>query len=508
MARNTAGGVSGWFSPWISCGRNFHFLYRVLRCVVSGLLRVVGCWGDQHMIRRACYLFLAVVCAAAAATVETVDGQRLAGAVRFEKGGVLISPASSKPALIPFTNLLRVDIAAMALSAPATTAKPGEFPEPWQVRDLQSTVIKGKSGFTNGVFTIEIPAGDLQARVRGSQFICQPMQGDGEVVVRVDGVESENRKKETKVTAGVMMRGAIGPWDYRVLLRVDSMGQPAMRGSTTSSGAGGPTSIRGGSTRTGERMNFPCWLKLTRGGDYFNGYYSQDGQKWTAIRRATERVRYKMPETIEVGIVAESYYAQSIKASFSHAGLGVVTQSPGEIVLARPRVFLRDGTSVSAASLILDDAGAAFEEGGRRWVVPAANLAQVHFRHVPQLHLAQLARPGVLLLKSDFIDGEFKGVERGKLMVSSVIFGLRSYSLADEVAVVVFRGATPAPGLFEVRTRGRGTLTATALAVEADELMATLPLVGVWRVPLAEVMEINQPQRLARAAAVNDPAAR
>lgn len=447
--------------------------------------------------------------AAFAATVETVDGQRLAGAARFEKGGVLVSPASGKPALIPFSNLLRLDVAATALSTTTATAKPNGFPEPWQPRDFETMAIKAKSAFTNGVFTIEIPAEGLQSRTRGAHFIHQPMTGDGEIVVRVDLVESENRKNETKVSAGLLMYGGIGVRDYKVLLRVDSMGQPGMRSSTTSSMAGGSTlGAVSRTTRTGERMNFPCWLKLTREGDYFNGYYSQDGQQWQAIRRATERVRARMGETIEVGIVAESYYAQSIKASFSQTRLGAVTQSPGEIVLARPRVFLRDGTSVSATSLRLDDAGAAFEEGGRRWVVPVANLAQVHFRHVPQLHLAQLARAGVLLRKSDFMDGEFKGVERGKLTVSSVLFGLRSYSLADEVAVVVFRGAIPAPVLFEVRTRGQGTLTATAIAVEADELVATLPLVGVWRVPLAEVLEINQPQRLARAAEARGAVAR
>ncbi len=436
-----------------------------------------------------------------AATVETVDGRRLAGAARFEKGGVMVSPASGKPVVIAFTNLLRLDLAATALPALDVPVKLGGFPEPWQAHDFETAAIKGTSAFTNGVFSIEIPEGDLQSRTRGSHFIRQPMKGDGEIVVRVDAVKSDNQKKEMKVGAGVLMHSVAGTRDYKVMLRVDVDGRTSMRSSTASIGVGGGVSTIGvGSTRNGEKLSFPCWLKLVREGDYFNGYHSQDGKQWQAIRRATERVRVKMPEVIEVGIAADSYYAQSIKAQFSHASLGGVTQSPGEIALARPRVFLRDGTSVSVATLVLSDSGAAFSEDGRQWTVRRADLARVHFRHVPQLHLAPLARPGLLLRKGDFIDGDFKEIALGKMKVSSVLFGLRSYSLADEVAVLVFRGATPAPVLFEVRTRGQGTFTAAALSVEADDLVATLPLVGVWRLPLAEVLEISQPQRLSRAA--------
>ncbi len=447
---------------------------------------------------------VSVAVVASAATVETVDGRRLAGAARFEKGGVVVSAADGAPTFIAFANLLRLDVAATALPATNGVAKPGEFPEPWNARDFQAAAIKGKSAFTNGVFTIEIPAGELQLRTRGSHFIRQPMKGDGEIVVRVDAVGSDNRKKETKVGAGLLMHSVVGTRDYKVAIRVDVDGRTSMRSSTTSIAAGGGTSIiGGGSTRAGEKLNFPCWLKLAREGDYFNGYHSQDGKQWQSIRRATERVRAKMPEIIEVGIAADSYYAQSIKAQFSHASLGGVTQSPGEIALVRPRVFLRDGTSISVASLVLNDSGAAFSDGGRQLTVRQADLAQVHFRHMPQLALAQLARPGLLLRRGDFIDGDFKEVERGKMKVSSVLFGLRSYILADEVAVLVFRSATPAPSLFEVRTRGQGTLTAATIAVEADELVATLPLAGVWRLPLGEVTEVSQPKRLGSAALVN-----
>ena len=443
------------------------------------------------MLKRAISLCLAIGCVsgAVAATVETVDGHRFAGVIRFAGDGVICSSADNKPQFIAFADLLRLNTVATALSATPVPVKEGGFPEPWRASDLEPVAIQGKSAYTNGVFTAEIAMPGSPFGSRGSHFIHQSFTGDGEAVVRVDSFETSKQGKETKVGAGLLMRSGLGPLDYKVLLRVDANGIPAMRSYATG----------GGSTRTGEKMSFPCWLKLAREGDNFNGYYSQDGQTWLAIRRATGRIRVPLPGRFEIGLVVDAVSSQSVSAQFSHFRLGAVSQSPGELALARPRVFLRDGTSASAASLLLDTLGATLTEGAQTLTVREADLAQVHYRHVPQLQHADLARPGVMLRKGDFIDGEFKGIVAGKVKVSSVLFGLRSYSLADEVAVIVFRRAAPAAP-FEVRLRDRSVFTAPALAVKEGELVATLPLAGVWRVPLVEVDEVVQPQRLARAA--------
>jgi hypothetical protein len=74
-----------------------------------------------------------------------------------------------------------------------------------------------------------------------------------------------------------------------------------------------------------------------------------------------------------------------------------------------------------------------------------SRVARIHARPVPG-ELARAIptdRSGVLLRNRDFIDGDFAGIENGRVKIQSVLFGNRTFDLAKDVAAVVLRGHEP-----------------------------------------------------------------
>jgi hypothetical protein len=48
-----------------------------------------------------------------------------------------------------------------------------------------------------------------------------------------------------------------------------------------------------------------------------------------------------------------------------------------------------------------------------------------------------------LLVSGDFFEGDLVQIESGQITMSSVLFGLRRFSISKEAAAVVLRGPTP-----------------------------------------------------------------
>jgi regulation of enolase protein 1 (concanavalin A-like superfamily) len=57
----------------------------------------------------------------------------------------------------------------------------------------------------------------------------------------------------------------------------------------------------------------PCWLRLTRAGNVFTGYFSIDGTNWTALGSQT----LALPSTVYVGFAVSSHSATDLNAAFS-----------------------------------------------------------------------------------------------------------------------------------------------------------------------------------------------
>ena len=96
-------------------------------------------------------------------------------------------------------------------------------------------------------------------------------------------------------------------------------------------------------------------------------------------------------------------------------------------------------------------------------------------------------RTGVLLTKGDFVDGEFRGLERGKVSVSSVLFGTRSFDARTEVMAVVLHEVGADRSTFEVRLADRSRIHPSLLTLEPEALKLEDSILGSLRLPFPSV---------------------
>src|SRR5206468_3395170 len=122
------------------------------------------------------------------------------------------------------------------------------------------------------------------------------------------------------------------------------------------------------------------------------------------------------------------------------------------------------------------------------------DIARLMVNPLPVEKTANLnsGRTGVLLTSGDFFDGEFKAIENGRVKMSSVLFGLRTFNLSNEVSVVVLRDIAAPRSQFEIRTRDGSVLQAKSIAVQQDNLYIVDVALGGFRIPLADLMELKR----------------
>jgi hypothetical protein len=92
----------------------------------------------------------------------------------------------------------------------------------------------------------------------------------------------------------------------------------------------------------------------------------------------------------------------------------------------------------------------------------------------------------------DFFDGDFRGLEGRKLTISSVLYGLRTFDLDDEVLALVLQPRRLQRAPFEIETADGATLLATQLTVGDGELRFREPALGELRLPAHEILEVRR----------------
>ena len=96
-----------------------------------------------------------------------------------------------------------------------------------------------------------------------------------------------------------------------------------------------------------------------------------------------------------------------------------------------------------------------------------------------------------LLATGEFVEGGFKGIEKGKAEISSVLFGLRRFDVDDEVIALVLRNTTAGAHQCEVKTVDGSTWLGTAPRLEEGEVVMQERSVARCRVPIYELAELR-----------------
>jgi len=118
--------------------------------------------------------------------------------------------------------------------------------------------------------------------------------------------------------------------------------------------------------------------------------------------------------------------------------------------------LLTDGTWLHAAILQMDDTRVLFRrEDGLEDSLPLARVAILLFRPIAEAKRAALNRdnPGLLLRNGDYLESQPKSVLDGQVATSSILYGPKTYTTEEAVALVLRKPDVP-PGLQSKAPKG------------------------------------------------------
>ncbi len=163
----------------------------------------------------------------------------------------------------------------------------------WTQQDIGAIGALGGTTYvpTSDTFTVNGSGADIGGSADAFQFAWRTMNGDGEIVARVTGVENTYRWAK----AGLMVRDGLTAEAKNVLMAVT----PEMGSTFQYRGT-----VAGGTTYVDplDGVAAPQWLKLVRQGSTFTGYRSDDGVAWTQIGSAS----VAMNAEVQVGLAVSS----------------------------------------------------------------------------------------------------------------------------------------------------------------------------------------------------------
>lgn len=160
-----------------------------------------------------------------------------------------------------------------------------------------------------------------------------------------------------------------------------------------------------------------------------------------------------------------------------------------------PGVQMTGGSFIARRVQIADGTLVKFSESPKESGLSILNVARIYFQPPTAETEARLPprRSGVLLRNQDFIESEFNGILRGKVKISSVLFGLRNYDAGQVLAVSLRDPATkPAPAAYELRTRSGSRLMVNAFSVDHDLITIQDPALAGLQIPARDLTELRK----------------
>lgn len=157
--------------------------------------------------------------------------------------------------------------------------EPLGLPAPWQHQDVGAVGFPGYADYNDGTAVINASGNDIWGSQDGGHFAFQPITGNGEIIARVDSLDPTSYAAK----CGLMFRENMTAGSRMIYVSViaasDGNGtqhQLIWRATAGQNAAGlvhDNTPI----------LPAQGWLRLTRQGNTFAGYYSTNGSNWNLI---------------------------------------------------------------------------------------------------------------------------------------------------------------------------------------------------------------------------------
>lgn len=418
---------------------------------------------------RACLLLAtALVGQVHADTLATLDGKSFTGKVTVETGTFVIARAGAATERIPLAAVrhLAFDRVATATTQPAT----------WTAKSVGPVPAEGHFTQSNGVFVVT--GAGTAYQVDDGHFFVQQSVGETAQLTAFVPPQVASRFQDKFKVAGLA-----------VLARFDGSGPACLLLS-----GGSKTGLTRWRTATGKETSKSfttgsqgVWLRLERCAQQVTAFTSEDGKAWRMVGNEL----LPLPEEAHFGLlVAGLKKGVPVTVAFT----GVNLQHAGTPPTPLPQLRLRDGGVLSGKFVGTDGSVVRWHALGREWNVSLVNVSRLLLEPRAESQVTRLrpGRPGALLANGDFVDGELVAGEPGRLRISSVLFGLRSYSAEGAVLAVHLREVAEAGAEFEIQSPDGSRLLANQVELRAEGLFGRERNAGEFLLPSTEVLELRR----------------
>lgn len=168
-------------------------------------------------------------------------------------------------------------------------------PEPWIATDIGSVNKAGSICYIDGTFELTASGSGIDDKEDSFYFIYQELTGDGEIVARVNSLESTNNKAKAAVMFRESMEANAMFAMTTLVLNPDYTGSAARfeyRKTSSSKATGGSY----------ESATIPEFMKIVRTGSTLSSYVSETNGNWNLI--GTTKVSFG--NTVYIGLAATS----------------------------------------------------------------------------------------------------------------------------------------------------------------------------------------------------------
>jgi hypothetical protein len=405
--------------------------------------------------------------------VETRDGRSLHGQIRLSTNGVtVINSSNATMTTVAATNLIELsfDPASTPVPDPLDPRTFSKIPV-WQYESVGNTTSRGAFEQTANLFRIRSNGANIAGRADAFQFVFRACTGNCEIVARVVSMDALGEAK-----AGLMIRESLAPGSPNVFVGLYGPHGGVLQHRNA---PGEETALEAKPT-----MFVPHWVRLKRIGNEFIASSSASGRHWLRSRS----IAIPMGEVVFIGMAVATGGQQTlVSALFDNIRQDASIPHTSFI----PELRLQSGSVVVGP--ILSGDSERFQVDSFPFSAPASGVTHIFFRWVPLRYASQVAfgRPGVLLATGEFIEGEFSGLQRDVLTMSSVLYGIKSFDAdADVVAVILRRSYEPSQRYTIVTLNGT-TLHPQDLQFGDYEIAISENSLGPRKIPLPELLMVR-----------------
>ena len=162
--------------------------------------------------------------------------------------------------------------------------------------DIGSVGTAGTASLVNGTYTLTASGSDIWNNADAGSYIYQALNGDGEIIARVDSISNT----DPWAKAGVMIRQSLDPSSPQASVFATPGSGVVFQDRETQ---GGSSNSWSAGNSYGCNASTPVYVKLVRSGSTITGYDSSNGVTWSAIGSDT----IAMNQQVYIGLAATSH---------------------------------------------------------------------------------------------------------------------------------------------------------------------------------------------------------